>query len=152
MEIWKDIEGFEGLYQVSNLGKVKSLSRVLKSGHKWKEKIVAITYNKYDKYGRVMLSNGGKTRRFLIHRLVAQAFIPNPDNLPLINHKDENPSNNCANNLEWCTQKYNNSYGTHNERMIRTQLNRNDVSKRIICVEINKEFPSISEAGRWLGK
>lgn len=62
------------------------------------------------------LYEGRKRRQLLVHRMVAQAFIPNPDNYPIINHKDENPSNNCVENLEWCTYKYNSNYGTCNQR------------------------------------
>ena len=97
-EIWKPIKGFEDKYKVSNFGRVYSIKRnnVLKQ--------------KKDKLGycRVMLS---KKITKLVHRIVAEAFIPNPNSLPIINHKDENPSNNCVWNLEWCTYKYNSNYG-----------------------------------------
>jgi len=124
-EIWKDIKGFEGRYQVSNLGRVRSLDwprhkgrvLVLKIGKKWG-------------YYRVNLQNSdGYIKSITVHRLVAMAFIPNPDNLPEVNHKDENKLNNvvCFNpdgsintehtNLEWCTGLYNLRYGTRAERM-----------------------------------
>ena len=113
-EVWKDIKGYEGLYQVSNYGNVKSCDRHVFAGvgsnHKTqhiKEKLLRAGGGKYK---QVRLSKNGKIKAFLIHRLVAQAFISNPNNLPCINHKDEDPKNNNANNLEWCTYKYNNEY------------------------------------------
>lgn len=102
-EVWKDIEGYEGLYQVSNLGRVRSLkfnkTKILKQGN-------------VNGYKRVVLSKNGKRKNYFVHRLVAMAFISNPNNLSIVNHKDENPSDNNVNNLEWCTQKYNINYGS----------------------------------------
>ncbi len=99
--IWKDIEGFEGLYQVSNLGEIK----ILKSNKKKK-------LNYSEKYVRVHLTRDKTNYTKYVHRLVAQAFLPNPFNYKEVNHKDENKINNCVWNLEWCDRKYNNSYGT----------------------------------------
>lgn len=113
-EIWVDIKGYEGLYQVSNLGRVKSLERIDSLGHKRKEKIFKPQKNKG--YLRVSLWKDGKGKKYSIHRLVAIAFIPNPDNLPEVNHKDENKFNNNVDNLEWCTVAYNNTYGTRIQR------------------------------------
>lgn len=116
-EIWKDIEGYEEKYQVSNLGRVKSLSRKVQFGNTFR-----ITPEKFLKYcdnGKgyqyVCLGKGVENRRY-IHRLVAEAFIPNPLNLPEVNHKDCNPRNCIEENLEWCDAKYNNNYGNHNEK------------------------------------
>ena len=106
MEEWRDIEGYEGLYQISSLGRVKSFPRPTTPGG-----ILKINKRK-DGYCSVMLCKNGKTKRFLVHRLVAKAFIPNPNNLPMINHKNENPSKNIVDNLEWCDNKYNCNYGT----------------------------------------
>ena len=111
MEEWRDIEGYEGLYQISNLGRVKSFPRPTTPGG-----ILKINKRK-DGYCSVMLCKNGKTKRFSVHRLVAQAFIPNPNNLPIINHKDENPSKNIVDNLEWCDYEYNNNYGTLPKRL-----------------------------------
>ena len=108
MEEWKDIEGYEGMYQVSNQGRVKSL----KFG---KEKIRKCR-EMSNGYLVVGLCKEGKRTDKLVHRLVAEAFLPNPNNLPQVNHKDENPSNNNVENLEWCTPKYNCNYGTRNQR------------------------------------
>lgn len=115
IEVWKDIKNYEGLYQVSNLGNVKSVDRYVYAGdnsnHKYQHiKEHNLKLNGGDKYIQVSLCKNGKIKAVLVHRLVAEAFIPNPDNLPCINHKDENPKNNQAENLEWCTYKYNNEY------------------------------------------
>ena len=114
-EIWKDIEGYEK-YQVSNLGRVRSLNfrrtgkvQVLKPGK-----------NKCG-YLLVNLCKDGKLKSCLVHRLVAQAFLPNLDNLPQVNHRDEDKENNLLDNLEFCTSKYNNNYGSHSQRMSKTR-------------------------------
>ena len=118
-EIWKDIEGYENKYQISNLGRVKALDyRRTK-----KEKILDSRNNKG--YKAIALWNNSKRKVFLIHRLVANAFIPNPNKFPQINHKDENKLNNCVDNLEWCTQFYNNIYGTRLQRVSKTLSSRN---------------------------
>lgn len=104
-EVWKDIEGYEGKYMVSNLGNVKSL----KYGGKDCEKNLTPKVNNCGRLW-VELFRNGERKQFLIHRLVAKAFIQNPNNLPQINHIDENPKNNRVENLEWCTGKYNIEY------------------------------------------
>lgn len=110
VEKWRPVVGYEGLYEVSDCGRVKSL----KFG---KEVILKPTYTK-DGYLRVeLLVKGRKSRKIrTIHRLVAEAFIPNPDNKPCINHKDENKTRNVVENLEWCDWDYNHNYGTRNKR------------------------------------
>lgn len=115
-ELWKDIPNYEGLYQVSNKGNVKSFRQSSKLG-KVSEYILKPTVAN-NGYCQVALYNNTKKKKFLVHRLVASAFIPNPDNLPQINHKDENRLNNRADNLEWCTAEYNNAYGTAKIRAI----------------------------------
>ena len=113
-EIWKDIEGFEGLYQVSNFGNVKCLEHKCPGRYKDKPRTVKEHLMKQTKgnkgYMYVILSNCDRGKTFLVHRLVAKAFIPNPDNNPVVNHKDENKENNSVENLEWCTSLYNNTY------------------------------------------
>lgn len=125
-ELWKDIKDYEGLYQISNLGRVKSL----RFG---KEKIL-----KYGKSGKgyffVNLCKNGEYKSYIVHRLIAKAFIPNPENLPEVNHKDENKQNNCVENLEWCTHKYNNNYRTRNNRMAKAN------SKPILQFTKNGEY------------
>lgn len=112
-EIWKDIEGYEGLYQVSNLGKVKSLNYNKTA----KSELLKLRKNT-NGYTRVVLYKNRKAKDYQVHRLVAEAFIPNPNNYPIINHKDENKTNNRVDNLEWCTYLYNNTYGTTIERAV----------------------------------
>ena len=103
----KDIVGYEGIYAVTSCGRVWSYRR----------NIFMKTYQTPEGYEIVWLCVNGKSKGYNVHRLVAQAYIDNPDNLPQINHKDEVPYHNWVNNLEWCTQYYNNHYGHHHERM-----------------------------------
>ena len=139
MEEWRDIKGYEGLYQVSNLGRVKSLARKINNQYGKKERLMTQKIDK-DGYKRVGLNKNGKQIYYGVHRLVAQAFISNPNNYPQINHKDENKSNNKVDNLEWCDGKYNQNYGTINER--RTQK----LKKKVICITTGEKFDSIIEA------
>lgn len=105
-EIWKDIPGYEGLYQASNLGKIKRILFINRTTIKKQEKILKIYINKSNRC-YVSLHKNDKRKNCLIHRLVAQAFISNPNNLPQINHIDGDPTNNNINNLEWCSAKEN---------------------------------------------
>lgn len=109
-EIWRPIEGYEGLYEVSSYGRVKSVDRYDNNNHFRKSELMNFFY--VGGYLRVVFSKNGIVKKYLVHRLVAQAFIPNPDNLPQVNHKDENKTNNNVDNLEWCDAKYNRNYGT----------------------------------------
>lgn len=111
MEIWKDIKGYEGLYQISNTGKVKSLKRIMKS--RKCEEIIRKPSKLPKGYLRVSLCKNGEIKYYSIHRLVAEAFIPNENNYPCVNHKDCNTSNNNVENLEWMTYEENNSYKNH---------------------------------------
>ena len=138
-EIWKDIQNYEGSYQVSNYGRVKSLSRVDSRGNKRNEKILKGRKNRQGYYD-VALCKNGKRKYCRINRLVAEAFIPNPNNYPITNHKDENPSNNHVDNLEWCTYKYNNNYGTCIKRRSKSK------SKKVVCINTGEIFNSIKEA------
>lgn len=106
MEIWKDIPNYEGLYQISNLGNVKSLYRIANNNHIIHEKILKPQEN-YNGYLIVNLYKNNKMKAKLIHRLVGKTFIDNPNNYNYINHIDKNKSNNNIDNLEWCTQSYN---------------------------------------------
>lgn len=114
-EIWKDIIDYEGLYQISNYGNVYSCIS---------NKILKPSCNTNGKYLGVILCKNGKKRRFQIHRLVATAFILNPYNYPIVNHKDGCDTNNYYTNLEWCTYEYNNNYGNHNIRLSESHIGK----------------------------
>lgn len=138
-EIWKDIVGYEGIYKVSNLGRVKSYSRYphgkLLSGVKSK-----------NGYYKVILCKNKQKITISIHRLVATTFLPNPNNLPQVNHKDEDKSNNSLDNLEWCSASYNHNYGTGIERTSKGE------SRQVVQATINGEiiqiFSSLTEASK----
>lgn len=106
-EIWKQIKGYEGHYEVSNHGRVKSIERTIR-GHKLVEKIM-LPANDFNGYLSIRFRNG-KQKRFLIHRLVANIFLSNPENLPIVNHKDRDKTNNNLSNLEWVTVKENDAH------------------------------------------
>ncbi len=158
-EIWKDIKGYEGLYQVSNLGKVKRLSRIMidSLGRKINisEKILKPSFTtKNNGYYLVKLTKNKKSKMYLLHVLVAKNFIPNPLGLPQVNHKDENKLNNSLNNLEWCTVKYNNNYGTKRERLSKNHslAGTEKTMKKVMQFDKNlnllNEFNSLSEAAK----
>ena len=138
-EVWKDIAGYEGYYQVSNLGKVRNI--------KFNRELKAC----FDSYGYllVVLSKCGKHRTRTVHRLVAETFIPNEDNLPTVNHKDEDKTNNFVKNLEWCDNKYNCNYGTRNKkiskRVSKCVIQLSSLGKKI------KQWNSITEASKHTG-
>ena len=145
-EIWKDIDGTSGRYQVSNLGNVRAFTRfrngeLLKPGRYSNGYLFVHFAKDTDKKG--------ERHSYLIHRLVAQAFIPNTKGLPQVNHKDEDKTNNRVDNLEWCDSKYNNNYGTHNERAFKNRIITHN--KPVYCIEMNKVFNSAEEAGRIFG-
>lgn len=140
MEIWKEIEGYKGLYEVSTLGMVRSLTR-----NKMLNSEIRCGYK------RVTLTKGKTKKHFLVHRLVAKAFLPNPDNLPEVNHRDEDKINNHVTNLEWCTRLYNNNYGTHNKRVAESNTNNPNRSIQVMCVETGVVYPSLSEIKRLFG-
>jgi len=148
-EIWKDIKGYEGLYQVSNIGRVKSLERTVprKNGSKLpiKERILKPKANR-DGYLTVVLCKGsGKRKGFLVHRLVCEAFHKNPKNKPCVNHIDENKTNNTAGNLEWCTYSENNKHGTRTARTCKS------VGQYTPNGELVKIWQSTREVERQLG-
>ncbi len=149
-EIWRDIKGCEGKYQVSNTGMVKSLN-YRRTG---KERILKLDDNGHG-YLYVSLSKDGKGKSYPVHKLVATAFLENPNNLPEVNHKDEDKTNNCVENLEWCSKLYNINYGTGSKRSAEKRRNDPNRSKSVIGVDrvtgLIVEFLSISEASRQLG-
>lgn len=122
-EIWKNVKGYEGIYQVNQNGQIKSVARIKSNGArppKWCEESILVEQTDRGGYAKVLLSGIGKKKTMAVHRIVATAFIPNPNNYPCINHIDENKQNNSVSNLEWCTAKYNNNYGTKRERASKT--------------------------------
>ena len=143
-EIWKDVVGYEGYYKVSNKGNVFSVERKNSRGAKCGRRTLKPVYDK-EGYPRRDLYKNGKSKTKRIHRLVAEAFIPNPESLPQINHRDEVKDNNNVENLEWCTNKYNSNHGTRNERLAQSR------SKRVKAVNVETgevlTFSSIMEAG-----
>ena len=139
-EIWKPKKDYEGLYEVSNFGRVKSLGNG-NSGNS-KERILK-PYKTKDGYLKIGLFKNGKRKKILVHRLVAETFLPNPNNLPEVNHKDENKTNNFVGtpendykdgNLEWCTREYNQKFGTRTERIAKTR------SKPVLQISLKGEF------------
>lgn len=118
-EEWRDVSGFEGVYKVSNYGRIKTLRRPYRGLHGGyvRERIVKFGINVRGGYCTFTeTDSNGCEKTVRVHRVVAAAFIPNPNNYPQINHKDENVKNNCVYNLEWCTNLYNARYGSRNVR------------------------------------
>lgn len=146
-EIWKDIAGYEGLYQINNYGDVKSLNY----GNTKKEKILK---KRIDKKGYIhyALFKNKKITEKKAHRLVAQAFIPNPENKPQINHIDGNKQNNYIKNLEWCTNSENQKHSYSKLKNISYFKYNNPRIKKVRCIEKNKTFDSIEKAKKWCGK
>lgn len=143
MEIWRDIPDYVGIYQVSNLGRVRRTKR-------YKAEPGILRYSKTRiGYLRVCLSKKSKRKSYLVHRLVAVAFIPNPDGLPQINHKNECKTDNRAENLEWCTQKYNNNYGT--ARFRSSVIQSTPVVQLTTGGKMIREFYGMHEAERKTG-
>ena len=120
-EIWRPVVGYEGLYEVSSYGRVRSLDKY-DSRNRFRKGRILTLYTETGGYLRAHLSSNGKAKHHSVHRLVAEAFIPNPDNLPEINHIDEDKINNRADNLEFCNRKYNVNYGTRTDRMRDTKI------------------------------
>ena len=128
----KDVVGYEGLYAVTSCGKVWS----------YKNKMFLTPGITHKGYLRVNLWKDGGFKTKQVHRLVAEAYIPNPENLPQVNHKDENKENNCLQNLEWCDCKYNNNYGTRNER------HKKPILQYTLDGEFVREWQSATDVGK----
>ena len=153
-EIWKDVKGYEGRYQVSNFGNVRSLNHFVKNGHGRRIVYGRILKPYKSSHGYLSVYLGKNMRHCSVHRLVAMAFIPNPNNLPEVNHKDENKANNVYTNLEWCNHSYNALYGTCQERL-RTYKNvpvymidkkTNNILKRFNSMKIAMEMTGVNKA------
>lgn len=149
-EFWKPIPGYEGIYEVSSTGMVKSLPRSSSGKVSVKTERTLSSVDDGKGYRTIKLCKNGKIRRFFIHRLVALAFIQNPENLPFVNHKDENPSNNNVDNLEWCTQRYNVNYGNSLIKMREAAIKSE--GRSICCYDLQgnlvKEYACFIDAVR----
>ena len=142
-EVWKDVVGYEGQYQVSDIGNVRSVARKDSIGRKCGGVTLRPSHDKYG-YLRVTLCKNSKLNTKLVHRLVAQAFVPNPNGYSEINHRDENKVNNELSNLEWCDAKHNVNYGTRNTRVSQK------LSKKVRAVNVETgeivTFSSVKKA------
>lgn len=148
-EEWKDIKDYEGLYQVSNWGRVRSLNY----NHTGKIKI-RTNVKASGGYLKIGLNKNGLYKNYSIHRLVAETFIPNPLNLPQVNHKNENKQDNRVENLEWISASGNTNYGTRNEKVSKANTN-GKCSKTVLQLSLSgdfiREWPSAMEIQRQLG-
>ena len=148
-EVWQDIPGYEGLYQASTYGRVKSLKRNTTSGKILKPRLKKTGYFQYG------LCKNGRIKAFESQRLIAITFLPNYHNYSCVNHIDENPKNNRVDNLEWCTVKYNVNYGTRIERARLLQINNPKKSKTVLQFDMEGNFissyPSTAEVERQKG-
>ena len=140
-EIFKDIPGYHGRYQVSNKGRIWSVIK-----HRFLKPYI----NQWGYHQVALYFGDGRRKKEMVHRLVAITFLPNPQSLPQVNHKDEDKSNNCVENLEWCTQQYNNQYGTRGQRASLT--NKTNGKRKIPVLQCDlqgnviKEWPSAKDA------
>lgn len=142
-EVWKDISGYEGIYQISNYGRIKSLSRFDTIGRRIQGKMLKVQTNA-DGYFKITLCHKSDKKTFLVHRLVALHFIPNPFKLPEVNHKDVNVANNYAENLEWCDRLYNANYD--NAHLKTAEKNKKAVIQMDLDGKFIKRWSSIKEA------
>ena len=147
-EIWKNVKGYEGIYQVSNLGRVKSLDRFGSDDRKLKGKLIKCGVNVAG-YKFVILRKDNESKNIMIHRLVAWAFLSNENDLSDVNHKDGNKQNNCMGNLEWCTRSYNLKHAlkiglVNNQCKIRRKVH-------IVGNDIDKVFSTIQESCKFFG-
>ena len=143
-EVWRDIEGYEGLYQVSDQGRVKSLGRKWSKSERTLKPVV-----RHDGYVVVNLYSGGERKMFKVHRLVCEAFHGNPDNKPQVNHINEIKTDNRASNLEWATARENSNFGTRNERLGKAQSK--SVGQYTRYGQLIKIWPSTKEVQRQTG-
>ena len=151
-EIWKAVPGYVGLYEVSSLGRVRSVGRLVngREGQMLtvKERVLKPDVHQLG-YRRVTLSKDGKAKRFAVHRLVALVFIPNPEGLPCISHEDDDPTNNSVGNLRWCTYSYNNNRDRHRQLLsdsTKRTARKRKVAQYTLDGELVAVFDSIRDA------
>lgn len=160
-ELWKDVPGYEGLYQVSNLGRIKRLpyQTIGRTKGRKKEYIrvfrggVLKPYLGKNGYYVINLYSNGKYLRDYLHRIIAKTFIPNPNNYPCINHKDEVRTNNNVDNLEWCSYSYNNTYGNARDKFAKSYSRNHSRAVEMLSLSGEKirEFSSVKEAAIFVG-
>ena len=157
-EVWKDIPGYEGLYEVSNQGRVRSVDRIIpnpkngKVNYPVRGKIRKLE-KAHDGYLRIALNKEGKSKKYFVHRLVMNAFSPNPDpeHLTQVNHKNEITNDNRLENLEWCSQTYNNNYGGRIRKQARSLVNGKK-AKRVAQYDLEGNLIKIWESTRECGR
>lgn len=151
-EIWKEIPNYEGYFEVSTLGNFRSKDRIIKykqSGTRnYPGKPLKVEVMQ-DGYSRIVLMKESIKRRYMCHRLVAETYISNPGNKPYVNHIDGNRSNNCVENLEWCTQSENER---HSVDVLGKSMKGKTTPKLVRCIENDTIYKSMSEAVRFIGK
>lgn len=158
-EEWKPIPDYEGYYEVSNMGGIRSVDRVVTYSNGTKRlhrgRILKHEIN-YKGYHRVRLSKGSKTKHLSVHQVVAQAFIPNPHGYTQVNHIDEDKDNNRVDNLEWCTVAYNNKYGNRINNSVNTYKSNTDLGRHVLRCDMNnnvlQEYRSTYEVQKLFGK
>lgn len=158
MEQWREIKGYEGRYEVSDHGNVRSLLFYSTAREEYmtrKAPRLLSQNTTHDGYKRVSLSKYREMKSITVHRLVAMAFLPNPNNYPAVNHKDEDATNNHVSNLEWCTNKYNSNYGTLPKRISERMRKNHYLARPVIQMSNDGEeiatYPSTREAARQFG-
>jgi len=150
IEKFKPVKGYAGIYEISNLGRVKSISRIIerKDGNtRVTEDRIILPFLTKCGYHQIVLCKDGVRKKHYIHRLVANAFLPNLNNLPIINHKDENKLNNRVDNLEWCSAYYNTRYGKLQKRLVKINIidSKGDIVEVVEGIRECKRKYSISK-------
>lgn len=151
-EIWKAVPGYQGSFEVSNLGNFRSLDRMVPSKYgtlrNYPGKLLKVE-QMGDGYKRIVLMKNSKKKRYMCHRLVAETFIENPNNLPYVNHLDGNRGNNITTNLEWCTKEENERHAIDT---LGKSMKGKTSPKAVLCIELNKTFKSMRQAVLFLGE
>lgn len=151
-ETWRAVKGYEGMYEVSNMGRVRTLHTNDSYPRDREGRVLCAQLDNRGRYS-VALCKNGKCKRMQVHRLVAMAFLPNPNNYPVVNHKDENPQNNTVENLEWCTTKYNLHYSNVPKKMKAAAVKKQQKAVLMYDKKGNfiREFESATKAAEYVG-